>query len=210
MTKEVTAIDVDDVVVKHVAGFIAWSNDTWGTHLTTADYTEAWHELWDIDVTESERRKSQFFTDEIIGGFDVVEGASEALMALAATKTLVAVTSRRESLRAATEQALELIAPGTIDTVLCATSFQNGEKITRSKSDICLEIGATDLVDDQLKHCILAARAGVRAVLFGDYDWQDTTLVPPEGVACAKDWNETLAYFGIRTALSGILQYKRY
>ncbi len=198
--KEVLALDIDDVAVKHVETFIRWSNETWGTNLTNADYSEAWHELWDTDMEETEARKKIFFTDDIVGKLEVIEGATEGITALAGIKKIIGVTSRRESLRTVTEQALELIAPGAVNNVIFATYFVDGVKHTRSKAEICIELDAKHLIDDQLKHCAAVAKVGVDAVLFGDYVWMKTMHELPEGVVRARDWPETLHHFGLETS----------
>jgi uncharacterized HAD superfamily protein len=197
MSKETLALDIDDVVVKHVEGFIEWSNLNYGTDLTTDDYSEAWHEMWSIDQEETEARKKLFFTDEIVGAFEVIEGAGVGVTALAAVKRIVGVTARRDSLRHITEQVLEIVAPGAVEEVVFATYFKGGQKFTRSKADICLDLGATDLVDDHLKHCLAVSRVGVNAVLFGDYAWNRSELELPSNVTRARNWSEVLVNYGV-------------
>jgi hypothetical protein len=197
MTEETAAVDIDDVVVKHVEGFIAWSNENYGTTLRVEDYSEAWHELWSISKDEEEERKKLFFVDEVIGAFEVIEGASEGLVALASVKRVVGVTSRRESLRQVTETVLQELAPGAFSEVVFATSIEHGVKRTRSKADICKEIGARSLVDDHHKHCLAVNEVGIRAVLFGEYPWNQTEEALPPGIVRAADWKETLAIYGI-------------
>jgi hypothetical protein len=125
-----------------------------------------------------------------------VEGASEGITALAGIRKIVGVTSRRESLQPVTEKALDLIAPGAVDEVVFATYFRNGQKFTRSKAEICPAIGATDLIDDHLKHCLAVSKVGVRAVLFGDYPWNRSEDELPDNISRARDWPEVLAHFG--------------
>ena len=63
-----------------------------------------------------------------------------------------------------------------------------------TKAEICAEIGADYLVDDQPKHCLAAAKAGIKTILFGDYKWnRDTKLMP--NMVRAKNWQEVLEYF---------------
>lgn len=197
MSKEVLALDIDDVAVKHVEGFIKWSNATYGTNLTVDDYSEAWHEIWGIDLEETEARKKLFFTDQIVGTFEVIEGAGEGITALSAAKRIVGVTSRRESLKAITEQALEIIAPGAVDKVVFATYFRDGHKFTRSKAEICSQIEATHLIDDHLKHCLAVSKVGVNAVLFGEYAWNLSEEELPDNISRARNWSEVLTLFGI-------------
>jgi len=204
MSKEVLALDIDDVVVKHVEGFVKWSNDTYQTNLTSDDYTEAWHEIWDIDKGQVEDRKKLFFTDEIVGAFEVIENAGEGITALSGMRKIVGVTSRRESLQPITEQALELIAPGAVDSVIFATYFRGDEKFTRSKAEICPQIGATALIDDHIKHCLAVSKVGVEAVLFGDYAWNRSEDELPDSVVRARDWSEVLSHFGVNSPIQNI------
>ena len=196
MLKEVLALDIDDVVVKHVEAFIKWSNTNYDTNLTADDYSEAWHEIWGVDAEEEEARKKLFFTDEIVGAFEIVEGAAEGITALSAVKKIIGVTSRRESLKPVTERVLDEVVPGVVDDVVFATQFRDGQKVTRPKADICLEIGATNLIDDQLKHCLAVSKVGVSAVLFGN---NASGLVDelPENITRANIWSEVLDYFGV-------------
>lgn len=60
MSMEVTAKDVDDVTFQHAIGFVRWSNKRWGTNLRLSDYSEAWHDIWQIDLEETEQRKKLF------------------------------------------------------------------------------------------------------------------------------------------------------
>jgi hypothetical protein len=197
VSNEVVALDIDDVVVKHVEGFVKWSNETYGTTLTPNDYTEAWHELWDIDKEEVEPRKKLFFTNEVVGDFEVIEGAAEGLIALSSAKKVIGVTSRRESLRPVTERVLEELAPGAVSRVVFATYFRNGTKFTQSKADICHKIGARSLIDDHLKHCQAVNDIGVDAVLFGDYPWNQADQDLPMGIVRAADWPEVLETYDI-------------
>lgn len=189
MIKPVLAVDLDDVVFRHAEAFIDWSNREWSTALTIDDYTEAWHELWQADPEETERRKRLFFTDEVVGTFEIVEGAGQGISRLAQDYTVIGVTSRRASLEAVTEETLETIAPGAVSQVKFATHFRDGEKITRSKVEICLEIGAHRFIEDQLKHCLTVSSAGIGTVLFGDYAWNRTNDLPSE-IVRAAGWHE--------------------
>lgn len=195
MSQEVVALDIDDVAVKHAEGFVLWSNENYGTNLTLDDYTEAWHEIWGVDLEETEARKKIFFTDEIVGSFEEIEGAGEGITALAGIRKVIGVTSRRGSLQPITESALEIIAPGAVDRVIFATNFVDGQKVTRSKAEICPEIAATHLIDDQPKHCLAVAEVGVTPILFGEYGWNAPGPSIPADMLRAKNWQEVLPHF---------------
>jgi hypothetical protein len=72
------------------------------------------------------------------------------------------------------------------------------DKLKFTKLDLLQQAGAQYLIDDHPKHCIAAAQAGITSILFGDYRWnQDTVLIP--GMVRAKNWQEVLDYFDGRS-----------
>jgi 5'(3')-deoxyribonucleotidase len=59
----------------------------------------------------------------------------------------------------------------------------------KTKDEICVRLGADYLIDDQPKHVLSAYKAGVGAILFGDYGWNRNVLVD-DGVKRARNWDE--------------------
>ena len=47
------AIDIDDVLAENAIGFVAFSNERWGTRLSVDDYSEHWSEMWRVDSEEA-------------------------------------------------------------------------------------------------------------------------------------------------------------
>ncbi len=189
------AVDIDDVVTRHASGWVAFSNEQFGTNFTEDDYHEGWEDIWGVDTEEVERRKQLFFSDDILGGFGLVEEADVALCSLAASERLIAVTSRRANIQAITESWLKSKDCDVFEQIIFATTFDEmGQKRTRSKAEICQEIAATHLIDDQPKHCRAVAEVGVTALLFGTYGWHRGEHLP-EGVIRVANWREVLDYF---------------
>ncbi|HSW37323.1 MAG TPA: hypothetical protein VLG37_03075 [Candidatus Saccharimonadales bacterium] len=194
MSREVVAIDIDDVVAQHAKAFCEFSNANFGTNLTVADYHEYWGEFWGVDANEVERRRTRFVSPEIMAALEPVDGASVALKAMVAGGIeVVGVTKRRESLTVVTREWLDRHCPDTFSGVIHATSFdKEGNKIVRPKDSICHEIGAKSLVDDQAEACLLVVKAGITGLVFGkesaQADWPD--LMCP-----VKDWPAVLEHF---------------
>jgi uncharacterized HAD superfamily protein len=67
-----------------------------------------------------------------------------------------------------------------------------------TKTKILAEIGANYLIDDQPKHCIAAAEAGITALLFGDYKWNKDIELKTNMVR-VKNWQEVTEYFDGRS-----------
>jgi len=68
------------------------------------------------------------------------------------------------------------------------------ERLKGTKNDVIKQIGADYLIDDQPKHCIAAAKAGIKTVLFGDYKW-NRDLKLRKNMVRARNWQEVLEYF---------------
>ncbi|HLA48993.1 MAG TPA: hypothetical protein VJY84_00415, partial [Candidatus Saccharimonadales bacterium] len=66
------------------------------------------------------------------------------------------------------------------------------------KAEVCREIGADYLVDDQPKHCLAAADAGITALLFGDYKWTRVNNLP-KNVIKVRNWPAVLEYFNAKS-----------
>lgn len=114
------------------------------------------------------------------------------------------MTARRASLQPVTETALELLAPGAVDKVICTTWFdEHGHKHKRSKTDVCVEIGAREIIDDNLNTCIDVGRVSVEALLFGDYGWYAPDMTLPDHVTPTKNWQEVMDYFGLPVLIAG-------
>lgn len=188
------AVDVDDVLAEHAAGFIEFSNKQWGTNLTVDDYDEHWTKMWQIDNLELERRSKEFHDSAIIRAYGHIGGASDALRSIAQNHQLMIATSRRLQMQGDTIAWIEEHFPGifTSEEVYFAGIWDKEiteHSIQGTKADLINQIEADVLVDDQLKHCLAVAESGRRAILFGDYSWNKADKLPNRVTRCLN-WNE--------------------
>lgn len=196
MSKPVIAIDVDDVLAANAEGFIAYSNEKWGTKLKTDDYDEHWAMLWNVDNAETEKRAIDFHGSGAVRSYRHFEEAVPVLRSLAENYRLVITTSRRLQIKADTIEWIDQYFGDIFSEIRFAGMWDKvtDHSIKATKAELCKEIGAKYLIDDQLKHCTAAADAGIEALLFGEYTWNKTRQLPG-GVTRVKDWNEVLEYF---------------
>ena len=122
-TKPVIAIDIDDVLASSAAGFVAWSNETYGTHLIPEDYQEHWAEMWQIELEEAKKRAEEFHLTDRVGTYDAILDAKETLNHLKTRFNLVLLTSRRRCLEKLTEGWIEKHYPGVFRIVFIAVSM---------------------------------------------------------------------------------------
>lgn len=200
-SKQTIAVDIDDVLASSAKGFIDYSNKKWGTSLSPDDYTEHWAIVWAVDEQEAEKRAKHIHANisKIVGSYSHNNDAKPVLAELSKKYNLVIVTSRRKSIQKDTLEWLDIHFKGLFKEVHFAGIWDDLDKdlkirIKSTKTEVLEQIGANFLVDDQPKHCIAAAEAGIKTILFGDYRW-NRDIEPQPNIARAKTWQEVLEYF---------------
>jgi 5'(3')-deoxyribonucleotidase len=193
------AIDVDDVLAANAEGFVNFSNERWGTNLTVDDYDEHWGKVWETEAEETEQRALDFHYSGVVSGYRPFREAEAVLRYLSTHFQLEIVTSRRMLIEAETLAWIESHFPGIFDAIHFGGIWDKVHpgSHTATKTDICKQIGAHYLIDDQVKHCVAAAEKGIAAVLFGDYKWNQLDPLP-EGVARCASWADIQTYFAGR------------
>jgi uncharacterized HAD superfamily protein len=193
------AVDIDDVLSQSAKGFVAYSNERWGTNLTVDDYDDHWAEMWKIDRKEAEKRAIEYHDANIVKDFLVYDGALEVLHKLAPDFELLIATSRRVSVETSTREWLDKHYEGVFNQVVFAGIFVDGEsheeRWLTTKADIYTQYKVDYVIDDQLKHCLAAANLGIKALLFGDYAWNRSTEALPSEIIRVANWAEVGDYF---------------
>lgn len=194
------AVDIDDVLALSAKDFIAFTNQRWGTNLTIDDFDEHWAKVWQVDHEEELKRKDEFLSSGIIKNYDHFPEAIEVLKALKKNYKLVVLTSRVKALNQDTQNWINKNFKGLFSEIHLSGIWDDPnqlsiEKIHYTKAEVFRKIGADYLIDDQLKHCIGVSKAGMPALLFGDYAWNQTESKLPKNITRVKDWYEVLEYF---------------
>lgn len=198
--KKTIAVDIDDVLSASAEAFIAFSNKQWGHTLSVDDYLEEWAVVWQVDLDEAARRSDLIHTygDTLIASHRVYDDAYSVLKRLRDRFNLIIVTSRRKVMQSATEKWIDQYFPDIFSAIHYAGIWDSekhiSEMVKATKADLCLELGADYLIDDQPKHCIAAAHAGIPSILFGDFKWNRYDIVST-GVTRIHSWKEVERYF---------------
>lgn len=195
--KQVIAVDVDDVIADTTEALRHAVNKRTGATLRFEDYkveSDYWgyyERVWqqhglDLTLTDME---AEMVADQ--GKVPLLPGAAFALGELSKKYKIVLVTSRNPSWEKATQAWLKThFSEHTLELYFAKShETQTGEK---SKGEICLEVGASWLIDDNPHHCLSALESGVKAVLFGVHGWQHDA---PANLLRCKDWPAVLEYF---------------
>jgi 5'(3')-deoxyribonucleotidase len=198
MIKQKVAIDVDDVIgaeneaIRKFINREYLQNHTAEDYLVDGDYWSYWQDIWKVSEDEAERRLEAFLKSPDKDSLEILDGAIKVIGELKKTYDLVIVTSRYGRQLETTEPWLEKHFPKTFSQVAFVATWSRDEKVTKAK--ICNDIGANYLIDDNADHCNLAAQAGIKSLLFGDYGWNRKATLHP-GVTRVKDWHKVLSYF---------------
>jgi 5'(3')-deoxyribonucleotidase len=193
------AVDIDDVLAANAAGFAAYSKRRWGVEMTAADYDEDWPKAWGVSMEVGRQWADEYHNSEAFREYASIEHALPVLRDLKQHYRLIIVTSRRKTLQPDTLEWIDEHFPGIFEEIHFAGIWDDYDDARKAlqvtKSDICKELGADYLIDDQVKHCKAAAEAGIDSLLFGDYRWNATDGVLPDNVARVTDWPQVREYF---------------
>jgi 5'(3')-deoxyribonucleotidase len=194
--KPIVAIDLDDVLSHTAEGWVAYSNKTWGMSLLPDDYDENWVRVWGVAYQEALKRREIVYRSGIIAKFKHHDDAKLVLTKLAGQYRLFVVTSRLKIAKEETFKWLQNHFGNLFEDIRFSGFYDNSglDAINMTKADILKEIGASYLIDDQPKHCLAAADAGITAILFGEHRWSRVNKLPP-GVVRIKSWLEVEKYF---------------
>lgn len=194
MKREIIAVDIDDVIVPHFQDLIIWYNQKYGTKLRLEHNQKGDPKPWGVEtVDEAIKRVQGFFETPEFANPSPFKEAVEALRILSSDFILVAMTARDTLVERITQDWLDRHF-SEIFKEAHFTARYNLEGKSRSKADVGLEIGAAYLIDDTPANVLEAARVGIKGLLFGNYPWNETVLLP-KNVVRAKDWPAVMEFF---------------
>lgn len=194
MSKEVLAVDIDEVLFPFVAEFVSFHNSRYGSHLAATDFfSYDFEHVIGVSFEETIDRVYEFCgTDH--ASIEPLPAARRALAKLSEQFQLAVVTARHPQF----EQATKLWLENNFPNIILASQFIGYAAVMekpRTKVEVCRQLGAVALVDDSLKHVSDCPGQGIDAVLFGDYPWNQSVTDLPAGVTRCKDWLAVLEYF---------------
>ena len=163
--------------------------------------------MWKCSQEESNRRVHEFFESEHFAtGIPPVPGAREALARLGADHELVVVTSRQFVIKEPTIAWVDQHFPGIFSELHFGNHFAL-EGPSKPKSELCRELGAEVLIDDNPVYALECARAGIDVLLFDwalGYPWSKTPDGPTHPrITRVEDWAAVEAALKARRAARG-------
>jgi uncharacterized HAD superfamily protein len=157
-----------------------------------APYGRYFEKVWGVDSETGLEMYETYFKAGIKAKHKPVAGAVKTIGKLEEKYNFAVVTSRGDRSFEFTHLWLDKHFPEVFKEVAFVPLWSKDREVT--KAEICNEIGASYLIDDNAEHCNLAQEAGVQALLFGEYGWNRNAGLK-KGVIRVNNWQEVLEYF---------------
>jgi len=196
MSREVIAVDADEVSFPFLAEFTKYHNQQFGTSHHPDEFDSYYfHEV--MGLTRQQVKQRIFaFHDVDDSKVTPIEGSQAALNQIAQHYDIVTVTARHPRFKEQTRRWLVDIHGMPFRDVY-AVGHEDTAEHPRSKAEVCQEIGAVALIDDSPKHLMRCSEVGMKGILFGDYPWNTVETELPDNVTRCVDWPAVLHYLGI-------------
>jgi 5'(3')-deoxyribonucleotidase len=198
MARQIIAIDIDDVIADSTEALRLKVNEKTGASLTREHYQvegEYWgyyERVWTAHGLKDKVPKGMLDSEMIADQSYVLllPGVSFAIGELSKRFDIALVTARHKEWEEATHEWLKEHFGNVFIDVHFAGNLRMGH--TQTKGELCKEVGAKWLIDDNPMHCKTALDEGLQGILFGEYGWHYEL---PEGLVHCKDWPAVLEYF---------------
>ena len=162
------------------------------------------NDAWNIDETIAHATMARFFTSLHFEDIKPLKDAKEILLKHQKQYRFVIVTSRNSNLGEQTNAWLNKHFEGCFDNVMFGSAYGPGVK--RTKSEMCREINAIMLVDDNPFYAVEAAPVLKTSILFGDYSWNRTSEITfPSNIIRVSSWSDLDKVFTNMTRSSNLL-----
>lgn len=197
-TRKTIAIDIDDVVAMTSDAIRVWANEKTGLALTEEDYRIGDADYWNYYEAVWQRHgiADQLSFGDFLDSMDEEQGhispAKDARRVIAKLKKLyhvVFITARRPRHKDSTRRWLDEHIDASIPLYLSANPYANQD--AQSKGELCREIGASVLIDDNVDNCQGALDYDVEAIVFGNYGWN---AEPPADATRCVSWRDIEEY----------------
>lgn len=194
------AIDIDDVVSDSLEATRAWANARAGLDLQPEHYSveeDYWHYYNRIWLTHGAGDVLNYndFLDGMVedqAHIPLLAGAEYAIKQLSNQYDIVFLTARPSYLETSTRQWLTQVFGPDVPVYFSNNPFN--ETAGKTKGEMCKELGAWLLIDDNADNCRSVLEQGLEAMLFGTYGWQRDI---PQGVTKCADWPEVVEYLSV-------------
>lgn len=182
MTREIIAVDLDEVLFPFLLHMNDYVNSLWGTNFKLEDYRSyVFEEVWGGEKRDIDRLIDKFGKTEKYKQIRPIEGAQEGIEKLSKENDLIIVTNRPAKIKEETEKQLEQFFPGKFKRVFCLGGDRYDTISPIPKFEICKREVASIIIEDGLRNALECVRGGIPAFLF-DYSWNQSKTANQNGI----------------------------
>ncbi len=181
-------IDIDEVLVDFVGGFLDFFNGKYGGSLKKEDCGQEvrFHEFLGISKEASIGLFKEFDKHPGSKLVEVIEGAREGIEELSKNHEIILITARPKDIEGSTRELLECNFPGVKFNILfLGMSHSTEKKLAKAKT--CIDENVDIMIDDDSDNAMDCAGNGIRCFLF-DKPWNRN--VKHEKISRVLSWKE--------------------
>lgn len=188
--KLLIAVDLDDVLFDFLGYFFHWHNDKYGSSLQKQDmvFDKIW-DAWGGTKEEATERIPLFWRETEILEIEPISGSFETLKKLETTHRFVVISARDAASSNKTKAWFGKYFPGIFEEITLGISDPMAHEKPMTKAELCKQLNANLLIDDQIVHAIECAKVGIRVLLFGNHPHNQSAVLP-KTVVRVKDWDD--------------------
>lgn len=188
MEKKKIGIDIDEVIVEFIEGFLDYINLKNKTSFGREEITD--YHLWNTPIhsskEESIREAMEFQNSEFFDKINLVENAKESLTELFESYEIFFITSRPEEIKDKTFNFLKKHFPENSFNIVHSGEIFKG----KTKAEICKSLGILEMIEDNADYALNCAENGIKTFIL-DKPWNQN-FVEHENIIKVKNWNEIL------------------
>lgn len=196
MSREVLAVDVDEVFFPMAQNFLDDYNAQNGTQHSLADF-KTYRFEHDLGLSIKQTVKEVFGWIGTGNHLHIqpLEGSIEAVDKITSQYDVEVITARDSMFRSVTTDWLSAKF-GQVFKDIHFVGYSPIMEVPVSKAEICQKIGAFAMIDDSISHLVECAEVGIDGILFGDYPWNQVKELP-SGLTRCRDWQVVAEYLNV-------------
>ncbi|OQA52154.1 MAG: 5' nucleotidase, deoxy (Pyrimidine), cytosolic type C protein (NT5C) [candidate division WS2 bacterium ADurb.Bin280] len=188
MSKQIIAIDVDEVLSSLLPDIISYHNKKYKTNYVMDDfYTYDYWKVWGGTKNQAIAKVDEFTKRGGFANLQTIQGSQNAIQKLKSKYRLFVVSSRKSDLKGTTYEWLENKFPKCFEKALFGNHYDLKAGPSVSKSQLCRQIQADYFIDDLPHYAKECADMGIKTYLFGDYPWNKADVEGAVRVANLDD-----------------------
>lgn len=171
-------IDLDDVLADTIHALISFHNDFYGTSLKKYNFHSQFYcNVWGGTIEDAIRKIQEFHDSAYFDNIRPVNGSAKFIDSLYLKNDLYIITSRREAFIEKTISWLGRHFPGKFKGIYFSDNHYIGYNGKKTKTQICLEIGAKVMIEDSLEYSKECGKSGINVILL-DCPWNQSKDIP--------------------------------